>query len=247
MSRAFIAVLLTAIAASGCASMPDAPSALPDFVTSTRVGDSFATTTHVGDNASLRPGVVEGSTGWRIEPEVAGWSARVRTHDDHAIVVDQSEEDRTGAYRLDTGDKIRVFVYAQPSLSRIYTVDQEGFISVPLIGETRARGQTTRGLAAAIRSRLSQSYVRDPHVAVDISQNRPFFILGEVKAAGQYPFVPGMTVEAAVAIAGGFAERADERKVQITRRKNGVSEKLDAGRDALVRPGDTIHVNERWF
>lgn len=229
MSRVATIAVLTALACAGCASAQHESGMAGDLLPGT---------------VETRPEVVV-TEGWT--PLVAGWSTTLRVHDDTVVVYDEAEEAGTGAYRLDTGDKIRVFVYAQPSLSRIYTVDQEGFIAVPLIGETRARGLTTRGLAGAIRSRLAQSYVRDPHVVVDISQNRPFFILGEVKAAGQYPYVPGMTVEAAIAIAGGYSERADERKVQITRRKNGVSEKLDAGRDALVRPGDTIHISERWF
>ncbi|HRK19659.1 MAG TPA: polysaccharide biosynthesis/export family protein [Hyphomicrobiaceae bacterium] len=229
MSRAATFTVLAALACAGCASSQHEP----------------------GMAGGLLPEIVESQPETAIArgapPLVQGWATSLRTHDDTVVVYDEADAEHAGAYRLDTGDKIRIFVYAQPSLSRIYTIDQEGFISVPLIGETRARGLTTRGLADMIRSRLAQSYVRDPHVTVDISQNRPFFILGEVKAAGQYPYVPGMTVEAAIAIAGGDSERADERKVQITRRKNGVSEKLDAGRDALVRPGDTIHISERWF
>jgi polysaccharide export outer membrane protein len=106
---------------------------------------------------------------------------------------------------------------------------------------------TTRGLEGVIRSRLGAQFVKDPHVTVDIQQYRPFFILGEVKSAGQYPYVGGLTVNGAVAIAGGYSERANERKVQITRRiKNGI-EKLEVPGDADVRPGDTIYVKERWF
>jgi polysaccharide export outer membrane protein len=78
-------------------------------------------------------------------------------------------------------------------------------------------------------------------------QNRPFFILGEVRTAGQYPYVSGMTVKTAVAIAGGFSERANERKFQITRRINGLVEKLDVPDDYVVLPGDTIQVYERFF
>jgi polysaccharide biosynthesis/export protein len=166
--------------------------------------------------------------------------------DDQALAADPTEQ-LHGPYRLDSGDKLRVFVYAQPSLSRIYTVDTEGFISVPLIGNLKARGNTTRGLEGAIRSRLGSEFVRDPHVTVDIQQHRPFFILGEIKAAGQYPYAGGLTVASAVAIAGGYSERANERKVHITRRINGGIERLEVPADAEVRPGDTIHVKERWF
>lgn len=158
---------------------------------------------------------------------------------------DGFEED--GPYRLDSGDRLRIFVYAQPNLSRIYTVDQEGRVAVPLIGDVPARGRTTRQLARLIASRLGTQFVRDPQVTVDIAQNRPFFILGEVRNAGQYPYVSGMTVQSAVAIAGGYADRANERRVQITRRHSGIIEKMDVPPDYVVKPGDTLYVYERWL
>ena len=104
-----------------------------------------------------------------------------------------------------------------------------------------------RSLARAIAARLGAQYVREPQVTVDIAQNRPFFILGEVRNAGQYPYVSGITVKAAVAIAGGYADRADERRIQITRRHNGIIEKMDVPPDYVVRPGDTLYVYERWL
>lgn len=152
-----------------------------------------------------------------------------------------------GPYLLDTGDRLRVFVYGQPNLSRLYTVDHGGQITVPLIGSVKARGLTTSALEGAIRSRLGTQYVRDPQVTVDVQQNRPFFILGEVRNAGQYPYVSGMTVETAVAIAGGYTERATDRKFRLTRRINGTVEQIEAPSDYVVRPGDTVFVFERLF
>ena len=152
-----------------------------------------------------------------------------------------------GPYLLDTGDRLRVFVYGQPNLSRGYTVDHAGTITVPLIGEVKARGLTTVALEGAIRSRLGTQYVRDPQVTVDIQQNRPFFILGEVRTAGQYPYVSGMTVETAVAIAGGYSERASLSKFRISRRINGLVEVIEAPSDYVVQPGDTVTVFERFF
>ncbi len=151
-------------------------------------------------------------------------------------------------YILDTGDKLRIFVYGQPSLSRLYTVDQVGDIAVPLIGAVRARGRTTMELERTIRARLARDYVRDPHVTVDVAQNRPFFILGEVRLPGQYPFVSGMTVETAVAIAGGYTERASERRFRITRRLNGgLVDQIEAPSDYTLLPGDTVYVFERFL
>lgn len=159
----------------------------------------------------------------------------------------QMVSDAEGPYLLDTGDRLRVFVYGQPNLSRAYTVDHDGRITVPLIGNVDARGRTTRDVASAIRSRLGAEFVRDPQVTVDVLQNRPFFIYGEVKTGGQYPFVSGMTVETAIAIAGGYSERASSRSFRITRRINGFVDQIDAPGDYPLLPGDTVYVNERFF
>jgi polysaccharide export outer membrane protein len=156
-------------------------------------------------------------------------------------------DDNEGPYRLDTGDRLRIFVYGQPNLSRLYIVDQEGKIPVPLIGNIAARGKTTYELQKLIRSRLGTEFVKDPQVTVDIQQNRPFFILGEVKTAGQYPYVSGMTVETAVAIAGGYTERASDRTFRVKRRQNGFVQELEVPADYLVQPSDTVYVFERFF
>jgi len=159
----------------------------------------------------------------------------------HAVAHDD------GPYLLDSGDRLRIFVYGQPNLSRIYPVDHSGKIMMPLIGVVRAQRRTTYQLAQVIRGRLATQYVRDPQVTVDIHQNRPFFILGEVRNPGQYPYVNGMTVETAVAIAGGYSPRASKRRFHISRRVDGVVELAKGGIDYVVRPGDTIKVAERFF
>jgi polysaccharide export outer membrane protein len=163
------------------------------------------------------------------------------------LVGPKAVADTDGPYLLDTGDKLRIFVYGQPNLSRLYTVDHDGKIAVPLIGEINARAKTTRQLQSTIRARLGAEFVKDPQVTVDVQQNRPFFILGEIRNAGQYPYVSGMTVETAIAIAGGYTERASERKFRITRRINGFVEQIEAPGDYVVRPGDTIYVFERFL
>jgi polysaccharide biosynthesis/export protein len=227
LARVAVALSALAVLLGGCAGGARSPQAALGAL-----GDQVIV------DESARPTVQSDGTA------VAGWSAiTMRDVGDEPALVATDH----GPYRLDSGDKLRVFVYAQPSLSRIYTIDTEGFISVPLIGNVKARGVTTRGLEGAIKGRLGAEFVRDPHVTVDVQQYRPFYILGEVKTAGQYPYVGGLTVAAAVAIAGGFSERASERKVHITRRISGGIEKLEVPVDAEVLPGDTIHVPERWF
>ena len=152
-----------------------------------------------------------------------------------------------GHYLLDSGDQLRIFVYGQPNLSRIYTVDHTGNIMMPLIGIIKAQRRTTDQLAGAIRSRLGAEYVRDPSVTVDMHQNRPFFILGEVRTPGQYPYVNGMTVETAVAIAGGYTPRASHQRFRISRRVDGTIETDQGDANYVVQPGDTINVSERFF
>ncbi|WP_245279971.1 polysaccharide biosynthesis/export family protein [Hyphomicrobium sp. 99] len=162
-------------------------------------------------------------------------------------VYERVADGAEGPYLLDTGDRLRIFVYGQPNLSRLYIVNQEGKISVPLIGNVTARGKTTNELQNIIRSRLGTEYVKDPQVTVDIQQNRPFFILGEVKNAGQYPYVSGMSVETAVAIAGGYTERASERSFRVKRRLNGFVQDLEVPADFPLKPSDTVYVFERFF
>jgi polysaccharide biosynthesis/export protein len=150
-------------------------------------------------------------------------------------------------YTLDSGDRLRVVVFGQDGLSNTYIVDATGRIAMPLIGAVTARGATTGGLAQAIAEKLRNGYVREPHVAIEVETYRPFFILGEVIAPGLYPYVPNMTVETAVAIAGGFTPRAFRWDAEISRSQSGVTSRQKVPLIAPVRPGDTITVSERWF
>jgi polysaccharide export outer membrane protein len=118
---------------------------------------------------------------------------------------------------------------------------------MPLIGTVSVRGCTTAQAARLIADKLRNGFIREPHVAIEVETYRPFFILGEVTYPGQYPYVPNMTVETAVAIAGGFTPRAYRANVDVSRSKGGVTERRNVPRIAPVRPGDTITVNERWF
>ena len=150
------------------------------------------------------------------------------------------------AYHLDTGDKLRVVVYGQEGLTNIYAIDAGGSITMPLIGSIPARGRTPAGLATAIAAKLRGGFIRDPSVAVEIESYRPFFILGEVAAPGQYPYVPNMTVESAVAIAGGFSPRALRDRVTVTH-TGSETVRYVAPAGTSISPGDTVLVGERWF
>jgi polysaccharide export outer membrane protein len=150
-------------------------------------------------------------------------------------------------YRLDAGDKLRVVVYGQEGLTNTYAIDAGGAITMPLIGAVPARGLTPSGLAAQITGRLRNGYIREPSVAVEIESYRPFFILGEVAAPGQYPYVPNMSAESAVAIAGGFSPRAKRDAVTLTRTDSRGSIRAIVPLGTPLSPGDTVLVGERWF
>tara|TARA_R110002020_G_scaffold150446_2_gene327160 strand:- start:2402 stop:2989 length:588 start_codon:yes stop_codon:yes gene_type:complete len=150
-------------------------------------------------------------------------------------------------YRVDAGDSLRITVFEQTGLTGTYAVDQAGYIAFPLIGAVAARGRTLQELEGSIAASLRQGYLRDPDVAIEIDRYRSFFIMGEVGQAGQYSYVPGMTVQKAIAIGGGYTPRAHHPDVDITRTING---KILTGRVRITDPilaGDTIYVRERLF
>ncbi|MDQ6434577.1 polysaccharide biosynthesis/export family protein [Mesorhizobium sp. LHD-90] len=150
-------------------------------------------------------------------------------------------------YRLGAGDRVRITVFEQDSLTNTYSVDASGYIAFPLVGAVAARGRSVQELEGAIAAKLREGFLRDPDVSVEVDQYRPIFVMGEVGAAGQYSYVPGLTAQKAVATAGGFTPRANQGTVDITRDING---KVMTGRvitsDPLM-PGDTVYVRERLF
>jgi polysaccharide export outer membrane protein len=151
------------------------------------------------------------------------------------------------AYTLDSGDRLRVVVFGQDSLTNSYAVDAAGNITMPLIGAVHARGLTPAELTGVIAGRLRQGFLREPHVAVEVELYRPFFILGEVNFPGQYPYVPNMTAETAVAIAGGFTPRAFRPTIVLSRPVDGVVARQVVPVITQMNPGDTVVVDERWF
>ena len=152
-----------------------------------------------------------------------------------------------GPYTLDSGDRLRIVVFGQDGLTNSYAVDASGHIAMPLIGSVAARGLTTDQLASAVSAKLRDGFIREPHVAVEIEAYRPFFILGEVTQPGQYPYVANMTVETAIAIAGGFGPRASHESMILTRNYNGQQVRMAVPSNYPLRPGDTVSVRERWF
>jgi polysaccharide export outer membrane protein len=153
----------------------------------------------------------------------------------------------TAPYRLASGDRLRIIVFGQDTLTNSYAVDGAGRISMPLIGMVDAYGLTTGELERRIEQRLRGGYLREPRVSVEVEAYRPFFILGEVTNAGQYPYINGMTVQNALAVSGGFGPRAQRNWVDLTRIINGEPITGSVPITQPILPGDTITVRERFF
>jgi len=149
------------------------------------------------------------------------------------------------AYRLGSGDKIKVTVFGHEDMSGEFSVAGNGFVSLPFVGSVKAGGRTISELERIIVKRLTPDYLRNARVSVEVLNFRPFYIIGEVTKPGSYPYRSGMTIIDAVAIAGGFTYRAKENGFRIKRSKSGSPQK--ANRSTLVKPGDVIEVLERWF
>jgi len=153
----------------------------------------------------------------------------------------------SGTYLLGPTDRIRLKVYGEADITGEYEVDSNGFVSIPLAGHVKAAGLTTRQLEKGISSALAKGIVRDPRVNVEIALYRPFYILGEVKKSGEYPYRTGLTVMDAVATAGGFTYRANENKVYLRRSGSTVEEIHALDSPVLIFPGDNVRVPERYF
>ncbi len=150
-------------------------------------------------------------------------------------------------YVLGTGDRLRLTVFNEPTLSGEFEIDASGDISIPLIGSIKAAGITQRQLEQAIAAKLAAGYMRDPRVNIEMLKYRPFYILGEVQKAGEYQYRNGMNVIGAVAVAGGFTYRANDQTVLIRRAGDTKEVSYPVATTTMVYPGDIVRVSERLF
>lgn len=149
-------------------------------------------------------------------------------------------------YRLGSGDELRVTVFGEAELTGQFLVGSQGTIAYPLVGDVRAAGLTVGEFTQSLQQAL-QAFVRAPNVSVQVTNYRPFYILGEVQRPGTYPYSTDLTVLNAVATAGGFTYRANRGRVYI-RRANETEERAYPLTIATpVLPGDTVRIGERLF
>jgi protein involved in polysaccharide export with SLBB domain len=150
-------------------------------------------------------------------------------------------------YVLAPDDKLRITVYGEEKLTGEFMVGSDGSIAFPLVGTISAAGLTVADLQSRIANELGTAYLNNPRVSVDILEYRPIYVLGEVNKAGQFPYKVGMTVNAAVATAGGFTYRANHKVVAVQHYDEAGEKRYQLTSDILVRPGDTIRILERFF
>jgi protein involved in polysaccharide export with SLBB domain len=150
-------------------------------------------------------------------------------------------------YHLGPGDKVRVTVYDETDLSGEFQVDDTGYVRLPLIGQVKAGGHTSRQLEGDISVALTDGYLKNPRVNVEVSTYRPFYIIGQVNRPGQYPYTSNMSALDAVGVAGGFTDHAVESTVHIRHEGETKEYDLPADESVRIRPGDVVRVDQTLF
>lgn len=196
----------------------------------------FALAACDGDTTPIVQSTVDGSgEGLNLAPTNSkGGSRALPSHDP--------------GYKLGPNDRVRIIVFGQPTLTGEFTVDGDGVLSYPLIGNIPTGGMTTAELQKTIAAKLDPDYLVNPSVSAEVVTRRPFYVIGEVARPGNYPYVTDMTVIHAVAIAGGFTYRARKNDFYIKRLDKGDKMvRVLANSSTVLRPGDTLEVRERYF
>lgn len=150
-------------------------------------------------------------------------------------------------YRLGSGDTIRITVYGEDDLTRVIKVGKTGKLTFPFLDELIVLGKTTKELAAIIDKGLRGDYLINPQVSVSIENYRPFFIHGEVAKPGGYSYQDGLTIDKAIAIAGGLTSRASKSNWLINRKINGKLTSVSVNIDSVVQPDDIIKIEQSFF
>jgi polysaccharide export outer membrane protein len=151
-----------------------------------------------------------------------------------------------GPHTLGTSDQLRVQVYNEPTITGDYVVDGAGFLSIPVAGRIRAAGLTTEQLERRLTAKLNSGILKDARVTIQIVNYAPFYIRGEVKRPGEFPYKPGLTLGDAVAMAGGYTYRADESRAFV-RPSGGTEIVQPLNVDPPIAPGDNIRIPERFL
>jgi protein involved in polysaccharide export with SLBB domain len=152
-----------------------------------------------------------------------------------------------GSPRLQAGEKIRLTVYGEASLSGDYQIDPSGYLSLPLAGTVKAAGLTQAELEQELSRKFRSEYLRNPKVTISITEFRPFYILGEIERPGAYPYTSGLNVLSAIAIAGGTTYRGSRSTVLIQHPGEGGMREYPLTSSVPILPGDIIRIPQRYF
>lgn len=158
-----------------------------------------------------------------------------------------NQPDINQSYPLRAGETIQVITYGEETLTGEFSIGANGVLSFPLVGDIKAVGLTPSALGKSISAALADGYVLNPQVNVEVKNYRPIYILGEVNKPGEYPYVPDMTILAAIAKADGFTYRAQQKQIFIKRSDQPREVKIRLGSNTRIYPGDTIRITERFF
>jgi protein involved in polysaccharide export with SLBB domain len=153
----------------------------------------------------------------------------------------------TAPWPLGPGDRLRIIVFDQNQLGGEFAVDQDGSVSLPLIGRLKVAGLLPVQAERLITERLSAGLVKNPKVNIDVIHYRPVFVYGEVTRPGAYEPTGNLVVVGAVSLAGGFTYRAQTDAMTIIRAGDPDHQSIPVGETTPVGPGDVIYVPERWF
>ncbi len=165
-----------------------------------------------------------------------------------AFPVETADQpDINQSYPLRAGETIQVITYGEETLTGEFSIGANGVLSFPLIGDIKAVGLTPSALGKSISAALADGYVLNPQVNVEVKNYRPIYILGEVNKPGEYPYIPDMTILAAIAKADGFTYRAQQKQIFIKRSDQPREVKIRLGSNTRIYPGDTIRITERFF
>ncbi len=205
------------------------------------------------------PASPPGGTGLMIDgtvsqgPDAVSSVSELPSHDSAGIVAPFGAQGTAASYeylsgyRIGAGDRLTIRVAGESDISSDYLVDGSGDISLPYIQTVHIGGLTAPQIEQLISTRLRNGYLRNPKVSVQATTLRPFYILGEVSASGSFAYQPGITVQNAIAIAGGYSPRADQGEVLITRKNVNGTATSKVPVTTQIYPGDVIYIRERWF
>lgn len=237
------------VAGGGCKSIQSGRDAEPDLSATGQVNMAG------GQSPAMRIPLPGGA----LPARVPGDASRDPIGSGDVVNVDQTTPG-VGApssglgYRLQCGDSIVVSLRAISTPDNIEdVVDADGFINMPYLGNIHVAGRTTSEIEKLLHARYVPDYYRQATLTVLVPTQRSYYIKGEVRAPGRFPFIAGVTLLRAVSGAGGPNDYANPKKITVIRGNermgpfNMFDIQDDPSSDVIIEPGDVIDVPRGIF